>query len=186
MPENKQCMTHTGFLVLGKVIKAHGLKGEIGIVSYADSPLIFNQLKRVYLQLPGHKHLRPYFICGCREHNNILLLELESLRTRHKARLCLGLHIYARKRDLPPKAYGEIYLQELTGFAVFLASGTRVGNIESANTEKGQEIWTIRTQGGQEILFPAAEPFVHDVLLDSKSVIIDPPPGLLDIYLQGH
>ncbi len=176
-------MYQSEFIVLGKVIKAHGLKGEIGVQSYADSPLLYARLKRIYLQLPGCSHLRPYFISSYREHNRLVLLQLESILTRSQAKSCLGLQVYVRKRDLPRKDPQEVYLQELAGFDVFLPSGVRIGTIQQASRQMGQELWSIQDQAGQEVLFPAAEPFVHSLDLENKTAVIEPPPGLLEIYL---
>jgi 16S rRNA processing protein RimM len=48
----------------------------------------------------------------------------------------------------------------------------------------GQEIWAIHTDGGREILFPVVEDFVLSVNLEEGRAVIDPPPGLLEIYLE--
>ncbi|MGM0425473.1 MAG: ribosome maturation factor RimM, partial [Thermodesulfobacteriota bacterium] len=108
-------MSQSSFVVLGQVIKAHGLKGEFGIRSFADSPLLFSSLKRVYLQLPGSKHPKQYTLLECRAKGGILLLKLDAISSREQAKLFLGLRIYARKRDLPPKDPDQVYLQDLEG-----------------------------------------------------------------------
>jgi 16S rRNA processing protein RimM len=46
----------------------------------------------------------------------------------------------------------------------------------------GQEMWTIRTQKGSEVLFPAREELVPELDLRAREAVIDPPPGLLEVY----
>ena len=62
-----------------------------------------------------------------------------------------------------------------------------LGLIEDILTpQPEQEVWVIRTDGGQEVLFPAHEETVDEVDLDQGRAVILPPPGLLEIYLQAE
>ncbi|MFP4391397.1 MAG: ribosome maturation factor RimM [Desulfohalobiaceae bacterium] len=176
-------MSKSAFVVLGQVISAHGLKGELGMRSFADSPLLFSTLKRVYLQPAGSRHPRQYSLVQCRAKGRILLLKLETIFSREQAKLYLNLPVYVRKKDLPPKEQDQIYLQDLKGFQVFLPHGIRLGSIVRASREKGQEIWSILSQGGQEILFPAVQDFVQELDMQQGWVVIEPPPGLLEVYI---
>jgi 16S rRNA processing protein RimM len=90
--------------------------------------------------------------------------------------------IWARKRDLPPLEPDEVYLSDLAGFAVYLPDGSRLGTLERAEMVAGQEMWTIRTQKGSEVLFPAREELVPELDLRAREAVIDPPPGLLEVY----
>ena len=59
---------------LGRVQKPHGLRGELCIEPYADSPFIFEGLTRVYLQLPGKKP-KPCVLESWRPHQGRALLD---------------------------------------------------------------------------------------------------------------
>ena len=52
-------------------------------------------------------------------------------------------------------------------------------------TPGGAELWVIRDAAGNEILFPAADALVPEIDLDAGFVVIDPPPGLLELYQGG-
>ncbi|MFP4671353.1 MAG: ribosome maturation factor RimM [Desulfohalobiaceae bacterium] len=176
-------MSPSAFVVLGQVIRAHGLKGELGIRSFADSPLLFSSLQRVYLQLPGKRYPKQHSLLDCRAKAGTLLLRLQGISSREQAKQCLGLNIYVPKKDLPSKEPDQVYLQDLQGLQVFLPTGQMLGSIAWASRERGQEIWSITTSTGKEVLFPAVAEFVQELDLQQGAAIIDPPAGLLEIYL---
>jgi len=49
----------------------------------------------------------------------------------------------------------------------------------------GQEVWTIATDDGREVLFPVVEEFLVAVDPEARTVTIAPPPGLLELYLES-
>ena len=59
-----------------------------------------------------------------------------------------------------------------------------VGTIEEISFPAGQELWTIINAKGQEILFPAVSEFIDHYDLDNNKIYINPPEGLLEIYLS--
>ena len=61
-----------------------------------------------------------------------------------------------------------------------------IGVITAVAAPAGQELWTITTPAGEEVLLPAVPEFVLDIDLTAEIVVIAPPPGLLDLYLGKH
>jgi len=103
--------TRSRFLVLGRVRKPHGLKGELSITSYADSPLIFNVLKRVFLQRDNTPP-KEFEIFKVREHGKFVLLRLKDLRDRDEAEKWRGAKILALREEVP-KEEDEVFLKIL-------------------------------------------------------------------------
>ncbi len=178
-------MSQSGFLTLGRVHKPHGLKGEFSVDSYANSPFVFDSLSRVYLKRPGQRP-RKARIRRVRHSGRQVLLQLEEIQSRQEASGCTDAQIWVRKRDLPEPEPEEVYLADLTGLSVYLPEGERIGELERAEIHAGQELWTIRSSQGGEILFPAREEFVLQLDLEGKSTVIDPPPGLLELYMDDQ
>jgi 16S rRNA processing protein RimM len=174
-------MANSGFVPVGKVIKAHGLKGELCISSYADSPFPFQDLARVYLKVKG-KHPKKHGILDSRITAKGVLLTLEFISGRDKAEQWLGAEVWVRSRDVPEAEKEAVRRLELLDMAVYLKNGRHLGSIVSVSNQTGQEVWTIWTPEGQEVLLPAVPEFVLQVDTDNRSVIVDPPPGLLELY----
>ncbi len=169
----------SSFLVLGRVRKPHGLKGELSILSYADSPLIFDKLKKIFLRL---NNLRPkeFEIFKARGHGKFVLLKLKDIRDRDEAEKWRGADVLALKADIP-REEDEVFFEEIIGCSVYLPDGIYVGVVKDVK-RCPQEIWEIVDEENNEILFPAIDKFVIKLDVDKREIIIDPPSGLLEIY----
>lgn len=176
-------MSKQSLIVVGEVIKPHGLAGEFSIVSHVDSPEFFDLVPRLYLRSSPQAQPRLIRVQSWRAHNSRVLLTLDQVKTRDEVDLLRRAEILVREEDMPPRQEGDIYLRELIGAEVFLPSGALLGRIHAVSDATGQELWTIRTEDGREVLFPAHDDLILEVDLSRNMIRIDPPPGLLDLYL---
>lgn len=174
-------MTKSGFVTIGKVIKPRGLKGEVSIVSYADSPFLFEQIKRIYIKKKD-SYLKKFWISGVRFHKNMILLKLDDIIGRDEVKHIQNAEIWVRKRDLPEKDIDEVFIKDLLGCMIYLPDKTYVGSICDVITQTNQEVWVIEGKNGQEILFPVTENFIQEMDIESRIITIDPPKGLLELY----
>ena len=166
---------------LGRVRKPHGLKGELCIELHADSPFLFEGLRRVYLQLPGKKP-RACELLEWRPHQGCALVLLDRSQGRDQAEAWRGALVLARERDLPETDDDELRPEDLIGLAVRHVNGDPVGVLADVRDVAGQELWYIHDDQEREILLPAVEEFVLDIDLDAGVIVIDPPEGLLELY----
>jgi 16S rRNA processing protein RimM len=173
-------MANSGFVVAGKVVRAHGLRGELSVLSYVDSPRLFGALHRLYLKLPGRRPIK-YRLTAARSRGDFLLLSLDGLSSRQEALKLLEADVWVRRRDIP-WAKGELLMADLIGWEVELADGRKLGTILEVQAATGQELWAIQDSLGREILFPAVEEFILEVDEQAEKAVIDPPPGLLELY----
>lgn len=166
---------------VGRVSKPHGLKGELCIELYADSPFLFEGLRRVYLQLPGKKP-RPCELLEWRPHQGRVLVLLDRCQGRDQAEGWRDAEFMVRERDLPEVEDGELRPEDLIGLEVRHVNGNPVGVLTDVQEVAGQELWFIHDDLEREILLPAVEEFVLDIDLDAGVIVIDPPEGLLELY----
>jgi 16S rRNA processing protein RimM len=176
-------MASKNLVSCGKVLKPHGLKGELCIALYADSPFFLDSIERLYLQKEGQRP-KPFRLLSRRPHQNKILVFFENIIGRDQAEEWRGAEVLVRERDLPPKEEGDVYLYELLDSRVYLSDGAYLGILQDVQFHNGSEIWVIMTDNEEEVLFPANEEFVEDVDLTQKRIVISPPEGLLDIYLN--
>jgi len=170
-------------ILCGKVVKPHGLKGELGIIFYSDSPFFIQNFSLLYLKL-GRNSPLPFKILGWRLHQNKYLVQLANISDRTAAEKWRGAEVYVLEKELPPKEEGEFYLYELIGWQVYLQNGDYLGIIKDIKVIGENEIWEITTSHQEEVLFPATEEFVIELVEQEKKAIIAPPEGLLEIYLK--
>ncbi len=175
-------MAAKDLLTCGKVVKPHGLKGELCIIWHADSPLLLQETGKIYLRMPAERP-RAFRPEALREHRNRLLLQLEQITGRDEAEKWRGAEILVDARELPREDEDEVYLYELLGCRVYLDSGKYLGLLQGFVPQKNGEIWQIVDEKGTEILFPAEDDFIVHLDPGAKKAVISPPEGLLDLYL---
>ena len=178
-------MHSSSHIAIGFISKAHGIRGEVHVILNAEDAELLRG--PVFLRR-GRGEPLPRAVVGLRTHHGGLLARIEGVNDRTAAEALKGAEILVERAKLSlDENDDEILLADLVGLLVLREEddGTvsELGRIESVDTPAGQELWSIRTPDGKEVLFPAVEEFVRDIDPEAGSVRIAPPPGLLDLYL---
>lgn len=180
-------MAAAKYIIVGGVVRPHGVRGELCVDTHADSPSYFARGARLRLSVPADPGRgRDFVVRFARPHKERLLLTLEGVADRDAAEALRGLAVCVPASEVPPAGDGEVFLHELPGLRVRLAAAKPtdpdLGVIEDVRDAGGAELWVIRDARGREILFPAADPLVPEIDLEAGIAVIDPPPGLLELY----
>ncbi len=180
-------MAAAKYIIVGAVVRPHGIRGELVVDSHADSPTYFARGARLRLSPPDAPGRgRDYVVRAARPHKDRVLVTFEDVPDRTAAESLRGLAVCLPQSDLAPPDPDEIFLHELVGLRVRLAASAAsdpdFGVLEDVRDAGGAELWVIRDAAGREILFPAADELVPDIDLDARLVVIDPPPGLIELY----
>lgn len=169
-------------VAVGRVVKPHGIRGEIRVISHADSPLLFDAVPCVWLAPPAGRPRR-YEIAKWRRHKGMVLVLLAGVDDRDKAEALRGHELLVHADDLPDLDDGEVYLHEIVGLTVRTEDGSFSATIAGFVDTPEQETWVLEDDQGREVLFPAVEEFLGEVDLDAGVIVIRPPEGLLELYL---
>ena len=178
-------MPASSLVVLGRLAKPHGVKGDIRVDYYADSA---DLLDKPLMLRAGSFAPRPIRVRDWHLWKDQLILGIEGCNDRSAAEQLRGQELLIDASFLPEPEEDEPYLRDLIGLSVRLEDGTIVGELEDVDFPAGQEMWVIRApeeSGGYEILFPAVPEFVRDIDLSAGTATIAPPEGLLDLYRDG-
>ena len=98
--------------------------------------------------------------------------------------LLRGQTLLIPESALPELDEDEVYLHDMLGLSVVLdATGQKLGVLDHVLFHGEQELWSILTPEGKEILLPAVPEFVADIDLDTEIIRITPPEGLLELYM---
>jgi 16S rRNA processing protein RimM len=166
----------------GRVGKAHGIRGELVLIP--DDAMPAPLPAEIFLRPRQGGPARPYTVMRSRKHHGTFILALEGIEDRNAAETLrshtLLLPADAFPADEPPPA-------ALPGIRVFTPDGEggerELGRIANAARPAGQTIWSIITEDGREILFPAVREFILSLDTEKGEARIAPPPGLLELYL---
>lgn len=177
--------TDRELVLVGKVVKPHGIRGEICVESYADSPSLFFDTAHLLIGTGRGRPVRRE-VLGAREHQGRVLLTLAGVTDRNRAEELRGSDVYVPESVLPELEDDEFYLRDLLGMDVLLENGERLGVLENFLETTGQVVWSIRHPSGREILLPAVPEFLADVDMEGGTITVVPPEGLVEMYLEPH
>lgn len=168
-------------MVLGEVVKPHGIRGEICVLSHADSPSIFGAAGHVLLTGGGKPVRRK--VVAWREHKDRVLLSLAGVTSRDEAEELRGRSVCLRREDMPEPDDGQVYLHDILGYTVVLEDGTELGPFTRFIDTAGAEVWIVEHPRG-EIMLPAVDEVVLDIDAERRVITVNPPEGLVDLYIN--
>jgi 16S rRNA processing protein RimM len=169
-------------LVVGRVVKAHGVTGEVVVEVRTDDPDLRFAPGSALRGRPsrGGSESR-YVIESAREHSGRLLVRLDGVADRSAADALRGTLFLVDSGDLPPiEDPDEFYDHQLEGLQVVTTTGTIVGSIAEVLHTAAGELLSVRTEEG-EVLVPFVSAIVTSVSLADRRIEIDPPDGLLEL-----
>ncbi len=164
---------------LGRVVKAHGLGGELVVAPHGRGEEALLGVGRLYLRREGSK-ARPWPVLRARRHGARVIVALDGLQGREKAEAWRHAAVLARARDVAaaaPQHWGALLW---VGRVVAAVQGHELGRLETVSHVAGQELWTIVGAQGARYLVPAA--LCREVREDR--LLLDLPEGLLECCRQ--
>ena len=169
-------------LVVGRVVKAHGVTGEVVVEIRTDDPDTRFAPGSSLRGKPsrGGPESR-YLVESVREHGGKLLMRLDGVADRNAAESLRGILFVVDSEDLPPiEDPDEFYDHQLEGLQVVTTTGQTVGPVAEVLHTAAGELLSIRAEEG-EVLVPFVSAIVTSVSLADQKIEIDPPEGLLEL-----
>ncbi|WP_459547260.1 ribosome maturation factor RimM [Nocardia sp. X0981] len=170
-------------LVVGRIAKSHGVRGELVVEVRTDEPEErFAVGATLRTRLPRSAEVRRFTVESAREHSGRLLVQLAGVTDRTAADALRGALFLVDSEELgPSEDPDEFYDHELEGLRVELADGTAVGIVREVLHSAAGELLSVRAaDDGREILIPFVTAIVPTVSVADGLIVIDPPEGLLD------
>jgi 16S rRNA processing protein RimM len=173
-------------LVIGRVVKAHGITGEIVVDIRTDDPESrFAPGSKLRAKSRSGGQQRSYVVENARDHGARLLVRLAGVGDRGAADDLRGSLFVVDSEDLPAIDEPDtFYDHQLEGLLVRTTSGQDVGVVaEVLHTAAGELLAVKRDTGPDagEVLVPFVSAIVTAVSLEDRVIEIDPPEGLLDL-----
>ncbi|HID70644.1 MAG TPA: 16S rRNA processing protein RimM [Desulfobacterales bacterium] len=166
------------FILIGKVTKAHGIKGELKLIAFSGQPESITRHEALIL-VSRQGQLTPALnVVRSRAGNRNVIVQFEGVSNRNDAEKLSGYGVLLHKKDLPALGDDEFYLYELEGLQVLTEEKEVIGNVESFFSNGMQDILVVR-DGKKEFLIPLIPGLIRE--RNESRMIIAPPPGLLDI-----
>jgi 16S rRNA processing protein RimM len=169
-------------LVVGRIVKAHGIGGEVVVDVRTDDPDGRFAPGTALRARARDKTEKTYVVDAVREHGGRLLMRLDGVASRDDADALRGSLFIVDTADLPPiDDPDEFYDHQLEGLRVRTVTGRDVGTVAEVLHTAAGELLSVKTDDDAEVLVPFVGAIVTSVSLADGIVEIDPPDGLLDL-----
>jgi 16S rRNA processing protein RimM len=158
------------FLVVGKLRRPHGVRGELWMDVLTDFPERLRPGLTVYA---GEKH-QVLHIRRCRSHGSSLLVTFEEFSDPETAGALRNELVYVRAADIPYLPEGEYYHHQILGLHVVGENGNSLGSVIDILETGANDVCVVRRESGSEFLLP---------IVDSTILEIDLTKGVMRVHL---
>ncbi|MFF8729726.1 ribosome maturation factor RimM [Streptomyces sp. NPDC015171] len=166
-------------LVVARIGRAHGIKGEVTVEVRTDEPELRLAPGAVLATEPATAG--PLTIATGRVHSGRLLLRFEGVVDRTGAEALRNTLLIAEiDPEELPEGEDEYYDHQLMDLDVVTADGTEVGRITEISHLPSQDLFIVERPDGSEVMIPFVEEIVAEIDLEEQRAVITPPPGLID------
>ena len=167
---------------LGKIVKKYSFKGEILAKLDTDEPHLYENIEAIFVDLRGN--LVPFFIESSQLHKSELLrVKFEDVDSEADADALIKSELYLPLELLPQLEDDKFYFHEIIGFTMTDVNFGDVGIIAGVNDSTSQSLFEVN-QNGIEILIPMNDEFITKVDKPNKTITVNTPEGLIDLYLE--
>lgn len=163
-------------LEVGKIINTHGLRGEVKVIPWTDTPDVFEDLETLYL-----KNNDVLTISSVKYQKNNLIVKFKELGDINEAEKLKNQVLYAERSALGELPEGVYYIADLIGLSVRKETGEGVGKIKDVLQTGANDIYVVAREGAKDLLVPVIPNVVLSVDIDGGEVTVSLPDGLEDL-----
>jgi 16S rRNA processing protein RimM len=166
-------------VVIARIVKARGIRGEVACTLETDFPERFSSLDEVTVVMSDGARLQlrleDYWF-----HNQRVILKFQGYDSMTAAEGLAGGRLVVDDAA-GPLSEGQYLEREVIGSEVMTADGRRVGLVTGVMRTGGTDLLILEGVDGRERLIPFADEICTEVDLAAKRITVDPPDGLLDL-----
>jgi len=163
------------FLVVGKIRKPHGVRGEVSMEVLTDFPERLVPGVVVYIG----EDFSPEKIAAVRWHKDLLLVRFTNFQDRESVAVFRNKFVYVHSDDRPQLAEGEYYHHELIGLKVVTDEGEQLGILIKILMTGANDVYVIQDEKGKELLLPAIASVIMNIDVNRGEMIVRLLPGLI-------
>ena len=169
-------------IITGKIIGAHGVRGEVKVFPLTDNARRFLSMKKCYLT--GAKLENPVetSVISARIDRGNVLVTLEGVADRDKAQTLHGRYIAVSRADAVRLPKGKYFTADLIGMTVTDDDHGELGKVCDCFEGGSGHILEIKRQGKKNLLIPFVKEYCYEVSVENSSIRCKLPAGLYELY----
>ncbi len=168
-------MTSSDLLPIGRVVRAHGVRGKIKVEYFGGKSRLFPYRKIFIKESPGET--TTYEVLEAVSQPPWVILNLRGVEKAEDAQSLAGKEVLIRQETLPDLDEGEYYWADILGMAVETEEGKRIGTMKEILETGANDVWVIEGKRG-EILIPAIEQVIRSVDVKRRVISVSRMEGL--------
>ena len=173
--------TSQRLVLMGAILGAHGIKGEVKVKSFAAKPADIAE----YGPLTDTKHKRSFELSIVGAAKGVLIGRIAGITDRNAAEALKGVELFVDRDRLPaPKDPEEYYLADLIGLAAFDGKDAKLGEIVSVDNYGAGDLLLVVPESGEGFVVPFAKAFVPVVDVKGSRVVLDLPADFFEVPAQ--
>jgi 16S rRNA processing protein RimM len=163
------------FIECGEIVGTHGVKGEVRVNPWCDTPAFLTKFKKFYLDNTGVANIK---VISSRAANNITLVKFENIDSVEKAEKLRCTVIYIKRDDAD--LGNRHFIEEIIGCSVFCnETGKNLGVVTDVIPLPANDVWQI-SNDGKDYLIPAIDDVIVSVDVANDKIIINQLKGIFD------
>lgn len=165
-------------LEIGKIVNTHGLRGEVKVVPWTNTPDVFEDIEYVYVKGKEEKKLE---ISNIKYQKNNIIVKLKGLDDITDAERLKNAVLTTDREQLPELSEGEYYIEDLIGCEIFSEEGKSYGRLDDVINTGSKDIYVVKRQGMKDLLIPVIDEVVLNIDIEAKKIIVRLMEGLEDL-----
>jgi 16S rRNA processing protein RimM len=162
------------FLIVGKISRPHGVRGEVGMILMTQHPEHLLSVKKLYVG----SNYKPYRVERMRRHQEGMIILFADLKDRDQAELLREQMVHIHMRDAVPLEDGEYYLFQIEGILVVSEEGEELGRLTGLIETGANDVYVVTTPAGGELLLPAIPDVIKNVDVQGGKMTVHLLDGL--------
>ncbi|NDJ61257.1 MAG: 16S rRNA processing protein RimM [Chloroflexi bacterium] len=180
MSSDDRAQASPAYLIIGEVLRPHGVRGELRVRVLTDYPERIAELESVYLGTdPNARDIKAFGVEAMRMHQDYVLLKLKAVDDRNQADLLRQLMVMIDIAHAVPLEAGEYYLYQLIGVTVQTDAGETLGEIAEVLETGANDVYLVNSPQYGEVLIPATDETIVSTDIERGVIVVKLPNGLL-------
>jgi 16S rRNA processing protein RimM len=163
-----------GWVAVGRIARAHGIRGEVSVLPLTEVDTRFEPGSRVFA---GEAQDRPLTVASARPHRSRLIVAFGEISDRAQAESVTGQYLFVPASSAPDLPGGTYWAYQIVGCEVVTDDGRSLGRIKEVLQAPANDLWTVQGEAG-EVLLPALSDVVQKVDLAERRIVVRDVPGL--------
>ena len=173
----RKAFDHKDEVMIGKIVGAHGIKGEVKIKAESD---VFERQIKVLDYIPVYRGTKKeeLQIESIKPYKDLFIVKFKRIDDRGEAEERIGGELWIDKGRQIELGEEEFYFSDLIGCKVFTEEGKRIGVLKEILEQPASHILKVEKPDGSKVLIPFINQFVKDVDIKNKKIVVSLIEGM--------